>query len=46
MADSNSHTPGKEAVTSDNFMTKEELEAKHRQKFRELEVLRSELNSG
>ena len=36
----------KEVVTFDTFMTTEELNAKHRKRFRELEVLKSELNSG
>ena len=37
---------GKGAITVETFMTKEELDAKHRKRFRELEVLKSELNSG
>ena len=46
MATSSSYTPSKETITVETFMTEEELEAKKRRQYRELEVLRSELNSG
>ena len=42
----NNNQPGKGAITLETFMTKEEVDAKHRKRFRELEVLKSELNSG
>ena len=46
MATSSSSTPRNERITVETFMTGEELEAKKRRQYRELEVLRSELNSG
>ena len=45
MADSNSNALKKELVTSETFMTDEEVKKKNQQKLRELEILKSELNS-
>ena len=45
MADSNSNALKKELVTSETFMTDEEVKEKNQQKLRELEILKSELNS-
>ena len=46
MAENSKVTSKKEAITIENFMTVEEINDKNRQKVRELEVLRAELNSG
>ena len=46
MAENSKVTSKKEAITIENFMTVEEIHDKNRQKVRELEVLRAELNSG
>ena len=46
MAENSKGNSEKEAITIENFMTVEEINDKNRQKVRELEVLRAELNSG
>ena len=46
MAENGKGSSRKEAITIENFMTVEEINDKNRQKVRELEVLRAELNSG
>ena len=46
MAENSKGSSKKEAITIENFMTVEEINDKNRQKVRELEVLRAELNSG
>ena len=46
MAENSKGNSEKEAITIENFMTVEEINNKNRQKVRELEVLRAELNSG
>ena len=46
MAENSKGSSRKEAITIENFMTVEEINDKNRQKVRELEVLRAELNSG
>lgn len=45
MAENGKGSSRKEAITIENFMTVEEINDKNRQKVRELEVLRAELNS-
>jgi len=45
MADRSSEKPKKEVVTLETFMTEEEVRGRNHQRLRELEVLRSELNS-
>ena len=46
MADSAGDRPRKEVITIETFMTEEEIKEKNHQRLRELEVLKSELNSG
>ena len=46
MADSAGDRPRKEVISIESFMTQDEINDKNRQRLRELEVLKSELNSG
>jgi hypothetical protein len=46
MADSAGDRPRKEVINIETFMTKDEIKVKNHQRLRELEVLKSELNSG
>lgn len=45
MADSAGDRPRKEVINIETFMTKDEIKVKNHQRLRELEVLKSELNS-
>ena len=46
MAQLSANTSKNKTITIENFMTEEEKIARNRKKLNELEVLRSELNSG
>ena len=46
MAELSTDTSKSKSLTIENFMTEEEKIARNRKKLNELEVLRSELNSG
>ena len=46
MADSAGDRSRKEVVSIESFMTQDEIKDKNRKQLRELEVLKSELNSG
>ena len=46
MAELSASTSNTKTITIENFMTEDEKIARNRKKLNELEVLRSELNSG